>query len=152
MFDPRRNVLHTADGRLAPKSSTSEADVRRIVREALDANAASGIVLNFHGGLVSESAARETAEQRLYPLYADRGKAYPIFFVTDMPIRLVAFLIWPTSLLFLANEGATTSIEVVINFAKAVAANTLVYMALGSVAFALIAARRRCRVRGARSI
>ena len=83
MFDPHRNVLHTSDGRLAPKSSTSEADVRRIVREALAANAASGIVLNFHGGLVSESAARETAEQRLYPLYADRGKAYPIFFVWE---------------------------------------------------------------------
>ena len=83
MFDPRRNVIHTADGRLAPKSSTSEADVRRIVREALAAGAASGIVLNFHGGLVSESAARETAEQRLYPLYADRGQAYPIFFIWE---------------------------------------------------------------------
>ena len=83
MFDPRHNVIHTADGRLAPKSSTSEADVRRIVREALAAGAPSGIVINFHGGLVSESAARETASERLYPLYADRGQAYPIFFIWE---------------------------------------------------------------------
>ena len=83
MFDPRHNVIHTADGRLAPKSSTSEADVRRIVREALAAGAPSGIVINFHGGLVSESAARETAGERLYPLYADRGQAYPIFFIWE---------------------------------------------------------------------
>ena len=83
MFDPRRNVIHTADGRLSPKSSTSASDVRRIVRDALAAGAPSGIVLNFHGGLVSEAAARETAERRLYPLYADRARAYPIFFIWE---------------------------------------------------------------------
>lgn len=82
-FDPRHNVIHTADGRLFPKAPTSAADVRRIVGEALAANAASGIVLNFHGGLVSAAGALETAQERLYPLYAEQGGAYPVFFVWE---------------------------------------------------------------------
>ncbi len=82
-FDPDRNVIHTAGGRLAPKSPTSAEDVRRIVREALAAKAASGLVLNFHGGLVSAASAIETARLRLYPLYAERAHAYPIFFVWE---------------------------------------------------------------------
>ena len=82
-FDPRHNVIHTADGRLAPNAPTTAADVRRIVGEALAANAASGIVLNFHGGLVSAPDALATAQQRLYPLYAQRAHAYPIFFVWE---------------------------------------------------------------------
>ena len=82
-FDPRHNVIHTADGRLSPKAPTSAADVRRIVDEALAAGARSGIVVNFHGGLVSAKSALEAAELRLFPLYADRGKAYPIFFVWE---------------------------------------------------------------------
>ena len=32
---------------------------------------------------MSESAALETAGERLYPLYADRGRAYPIFFIWE---------------------------------------------------------------------
>lgn len=82
-FDPRHHVIHTADGELSSKTpATSAADVRRIVGEAIAAAAPSGIVLNFHGGLVSLDAALETAEQRLFPLYTG-GDAYPLFFVWE---------------------------------------------------------------------
>ena len=79
-FDPRDNVIHTADGRLI--RSTSEADVRRIVAQALASHSPAGIVVNFHGGLVSARDALDTAGNRLYPAYA-QGGAYPIFFVWE---------------------------------------------------------------------
>ena len=82
-FDPRHHVIHTADGELSAKTpATSAADVRRIVGEAIAANAPSGIALNFHGGLVSLAAALETAELRLFPLYSG-ANAYPIFFAWE---------------------------------------------------------------------
>ena len=83
MFDANQHIIHIVDGRLSPKSKTSRDDLGRIVTQALAANAPSGIVLHFHGGLVNESSARESAEKRLYPLYAERAKAYPIFFVWE---------------------------------------------------------------------
>ncbi|MBU6951284.1 hypothetical protein [Hahella sp. HN01] len=83
MFISKNHIIHLADGRLQPASTTSAADVRHIVRQALQQNPAAGIVIHFHGGLVSENSARETAEQRLYPLYADKAGAYPIFFVWE---------------------------------------------------------------------
>ncbi|EQM72920.1 hypothetical protein [Stutzerimonas stutzeri] len=83
MFAADKHVIHLTDGRLSPKSSTSWEDVRRIVSLALQANAPAGIVLHFHGGLVSEASARATAEQRLYPLYAERSGGYPIFFIWE---------------------------------------------------------------------
>lgn len=82
-FDPTLHVIHTAGGRLSPKSPTSAADVRRIVGEAVAAGSPAGIVLNFHGGLVNAAGALEAARQRLYPLYAERAGAYPIFFVWE---------------------------------------------------------------------
>jgi len=82
-FAANNHVIHLVDGRLAPKSTTTYEDVGRIVTLALAANAPSGIVLHFHGGLVSENGARQSAQERLYPLYADRARAYPIFFVWE---------------------------------------------------------------------
>ena len=80
MYDPNNHVIHSADGQL--KKTTRE-DVSRIVSQAIAAQSPSGIVVHFHGGLVSENSARESAEQRLYPLYADQSKAYPIFFIWE---------------------------------------------------------------------
>lgn len=68
MFDANQHIIHIVDGRLSPKSKTSRDDLGRIVTQALAANAPSGIVLHFHGGLVSESSARESAEEALSPL------------------------------------------------------------------------------------
>ena len=57
-------------------------------------------------------------------------------FVADLfYVRLIAFLIWPTSLFLLANEGATTSVEVATNFVKAVGGNIVLYAALGALVF-----------------
>lgn len=86
MFDADKHVIHLVDGRLSPespKASTTRETVRHIVQSALQSKAQAGIVLHFHGGLVSQSSARETAEQRLYPLYAERSSAYPVFFIWE---------------------------------------------------------------------
>jgi hypothetical protein len=83
MFDPKNHVIHLVDGCLAPKSSTTRGDVKRIVAQALQSEKPSGIVIHFHGGLVSESSALKAAQAGLYPLYADRSQAYPIFFVWE---------------------------------------------------------------------
>jgi len=83
MTDLTDHIIHTADGRLHPKASTTNADVERIVAKAVANNAAGGMVVHFHGGLVSEKSARESASKRLYPLYADKAQAYPIFFVWE---------------------------------------------------------------------
>ncbi len=82
-MDAKNHVIHLSDGRLSPKSTTSQHDVARIVKTALDTNAPSGIVVHFHGGLVSQSTARAAAASALYPLYAEESKAYPIFFVWE---------------------------------------------------------------------
>src|SRR6478609_1948478 len=83
MFNPGSHIIHLVNGQLAPISTTTNDDVRRIAALALDSNAPSGIVIHFHGGLVSQSKAREGAEKRLYPLYSDRSQAYPVFFVWE---------------------------------------------------------------------
>lgn len=77
------HVIHLVDGRLSPKSKTSRADVTQLVQSALASNAPSGIVVHFHGGLVSENSGRTSAEKALYPLYADRSKGYPVFFIWE---------------------------------------------------------------------
>lgn len=83
MFEADNHIIHLVDGRLAPKSTTSRDDVRRIVAKALGVTAPSGIVIHFHGGLVSKSNAHRSAEEKLYPLYAERAQAYPIFFIWE---------------------------------------------------------------------
>jgi len=83
MYEEQNHIIHLAKGRLAPDSSTSGEDIHRIVARALESKSPSGIVLHFHGGLVSQKGARETARERLYPLYAQRSQAYPIFFVWE---------------------------------------------------------------------
>ena len=82
-LDPNKHVIHLSDGRLSPKSTTTRADVKRIVKAALASKDPSGIVVHFHGGLVSKDRALESAAKRLFPLYATKAKAYPIFFVWE---------------------------------------------------------------------
>ena len=52
---------------------------------------------------------------------------------SHLAVRLFAVLIWPTGLLLLANEGATTSAEVVGNFVKAICGNVALYAAVGAL-------------------
>lgn len=83
MSEVNNHIIYLVDGCLAPKSTTSRDDVHRIVARALESSAPSGIVMHFHGGLVSKSAARKSVEEKLYPLYAERARAYPIFFIWE---------------------------------------------------------------------
>ncbi len=70
---------------------------------------------------------------------------YALIFTTEqfhswratLYVRFIAVLMWPTGLFLLANEGATSAVEVAMNFAKAVGSNVLLYVLLGSLLFAL---------------
>lgn len=74
-------IIHLANGQLSPKSSSTRADVTRLVDEALTLQPSAGLAIHFHGGLVSEKAGRAIA-QRLTPVYRNAG-AYPLFFVWE---------------------------------------------------------------------
>ena len=83
MLREEDHVIHLVDGHLSPKSKTSNKDVAHIVSSALKAGKPSGIVVHFHGGLVSETSARTSIREQLYPLYCDEADAYPVFFVWE---------------------------------------------------------------------
>lgn len=74
------HVVHLADGKLHGHSNSAQ--VRALLSGALKANSKSGLVLNFHGGLVSQSQALLSAAV-LSPVYGEAGGAYPIFFVWE---------------------------------------------------------------------
>jgi len=74
------HVLHSRDGKFV-NGTSQVSDVSRILGGAQAATPAHGLVIHFHGGLVSEPAARGIADN-LAPKYADAG-AYPLFFVWE---------------------------------------------------------------------
>jgi hypothetical protein len=70
--------------------------------------------------------------------------SYVILLTTDQCfVRLFTVLVWPAGLFLLANEGATTSLEVATNFAKAIVGNVVLYAAVGSLFFGVMTAVRR---------
>ena len=73
-------VLHSQDGRFG-NSASDLSDVTRILNIAHATAPASGLVLHFHGGLVSEQSGRGIATV-LAPKYL-AAKAYPVFFVWE---------------------------------------------------------------------
>ena len=76
--------------------------------------------------------------------------AYVILLTTDLfHVRPIGFLIWPTALFLLANESATTSLEVATNFAKAIGGNVALYGAIGVFVFGVRAAVRKVVARRA---
>lgn len=94
----RNHVIHLENGRFAWGSSRDE--LNRILARALDASPQNGLVVHFHGGLVNENTARGVAD-RLAPVYADGGTAYPLFFVWESGV-------WETirnNLSEILNEG-----------------------------------------------
>lgn len=74
-------IVHTAGGRLT--ASNTPADVEAMLRTAY-AEGHHGIVLHFHGGLVSERAGRDLAD-RLDPVYRAAG-AIPVFSVWESQV------------------------------------------------------------------
>ena len=73
-------VLHSRNGRFGNNTSPLS-DVTRILAMAQATAPASGLVLHFHGGLVSEKCGRGIANFLAYK-YVE-AKAYPVFFVWE---------------------------------------------------------------------
>lgn len=74
------HVLHSENGKFG--SGTSQiGDAQRILGRAISGNPANGLLIHFHGGLVSQKAGRDIAE-RLVPRYAE-AHTYPVFFVWE---------------------------------------------------------------------
>ena len=82
MFDSKKHIVHLANGKLGNGRSTAE-EINALVAAAFKENKPGGLVINFHGGLVSEKSARETAEKRLYTHFLNDAGAYPVFFVWE---------------------------------------------------------------------
>jgi len=79
--------------------------------------------------------------------------SYAILLTIDVfHVRLIGFLLWPTVLFLLANEGATTSLEVAANFAKAIVGNIALYVAIGVVVFGVRTAVRKVAARRAHGV
>ncbi len=74
------HVLHSESGKFGDNTS-KPADVVRILDQAVAENHTNGLLIHFHGGLVSEKTGREIAD-RLVPMYAS-ADTYPLFFVWE---------------------------------------------------------------------
>lgn len=74
------HVIHSRGGQLGSRVTTLE-DAQRIAAQAFQTTQPQGVVLHFHGGLVSESAALGIAD-RLALRYSAAG-AYPVFSVWE---------------------------------------------------------------------
>ncbi|MBE0576874.1 MAG: hypothetical protein IH613_13375 [Desulfuromonadales bacterium] len=70
-----QHIIHLKNGRLAEDTPFNH--VQQLVSNAINHVGSGGIVVHFHGGLVSEAKGREIAN-RLTPVYQD-AHAYPIF-------------------------------------------------------------------------
>ncbi len=73
------HVIHLENGKMAP--DTPRSTVNAIVQQAVSNPAPGGIILHFHGGLVSYNYGK-TIANKLTPKYISAG-AYPIFFVWE---------------------------------------------------------------------
>lgn len=73
------NILHLNNGQFA--SDNGPQALNQWVDKAFTEPATAGMVLHFHGGLVSQSAGRAIAH-KLAPIYAEAG-ALPLFFVWE---------------------------------------------------------------------
>lgn len=76
----RDYVIHSKGGKLGDRV-TSVADAQRIAHQAFTSGKKNGIVLHFHGGLVSQASAMAIA-QRLGYRY-DSASTYPVFSVWE---------------------------------------------------------------------
>lgn len=73
-------IIHSEGGKLS-SAATSISDARRIATQAFTSGRNNGIVLHFHGGLVSQGAGMDTA-RRLANRYCG-ADSYPIFSVWE---------------------------------------------------------------------
>lgn len=82
------HYVHVRNGRFSDKTETKAADVERLLDAYFAAPPPGGLVLQFHGGLVTREAAKGVAEI-LVPRYQQAG-AYPVFYVWESgPFEIV---------------------------------------------------------------
>ncbi|MEM8670322.1 MAG: alpha/beta hydrolase [Planctomycetota bacterium] len=86
MVLPKTNYIHLANGKF---DSTSLEDLDLAFESFHNSQPVSGWVIHFHGGLVSESSARETAA-KLLPAYQE-ADAFPFFFIWESGIFETVF-------------------------------------------------------------
>ena len=75
------NYVHTRNGRFSGQTETQAADVERLLDAYFAAPSPNGLILHFHGGLVTREGAKGVAEL-LLPRYQAAG-AYPVFYVWE---------------------------------------------------------------------
>jgi hypothetical protein len=83
------NVIHIQNGRLGHEGNSTQADVSRILKKASAENPKQGLVVHFHGGLVSAKKGLGIAN-RLHPVYK-QAEAYPLFFVWESGFKEAVF-------------------------------------------------------------
>jgi hypothetical protein len=75
--------------------------------------------------------------------------SYAILLNTDTmahyKARSIAILIWPTGLFLMANEGATSPVEIAGNYAMAIGGNLVLYIAGGLLLYGMTVLVRRLR-------
>ncbi len=74
------HVIHLENGTLT--SENPRPQVEAMVERALRESPEGGLVVHFHGGLVSRSSGLETAN-RLCPVYRTEADSWPVFFVWE---------------------------------------------------------------------
>lgn len=75
------HYVHLRNGRFSGATDTQAADVERLLDTWFAAPTSNGLLLNFHGGLVSRDRGKQVAEL-LSPRYQEAG-VHPIFYVWE---------------------------------------------------------------------
>lgn len=77
----KKHCIHLKDGHFSSKTETQATDVESLLAAFGASNSPSGLVVHFHGGLVSYASGKGIAET-LNPVYTEAG-AYPVFFIWE---------------------------------------------------------------------
>lgn len=77
------NYLVSANGRLGKAPQSKVTEVARILDLAIDKAPENGLIIHFHGGLVSREYALKNVTAPLAARYQKDAKAYPLFFVWE---------------------------------------------------------------------
>lgn len=77
------HYLVSANGRLGEPPRSSVTEVGRILDMAVSKEPENGLVMHFHGGLVSRDYALNNIAAPLTAIYRDEAKSYPVFFVWE---------------------------------------------------------------------
>lgn len=77
----KKHCIHLKNGHFSPKTDTQAADIESLLTAFGASGSPSGLVVHFHGGVVSYASGKGIA-QALTPVYQEAG-AYPVFFVWE---------------------------------------------------------------------